>query len=289
MPLRDGCGSLPRRGLLGAGIGATLLRPSLARAGEPTALGLTPVFVDSDLLLLQAIERELTARTGVPVTLVKRRTYQEILAMLLAGQVTAAWICGFPFVRYRDRLSILAAPLYHGAPLYQSYLIARTDVPGDTLEAFRGRPHAFSDPDSNSGWLVTRHKLAELGETPESFFSRTFFTYGHRNVVRAVAAGLADTGSVDGYVWDVLAEREPELTRQTRVVLRSDRFGFPPIACLSSARRTLPVQALGAALESLSGDQVGRAVLDMLRLDGFAAADAALYEPIAAMYRGIPA
>lgn len=289
MPLDERCDSIQRRLLLGAGIGAALLRPALASAREPIALGLTPVFVDSDLQLLQAIERELTARTGVLVTLVKRRTYQEILALLLAGQVTAAWICGFPFVRYRDRLSILAAPLYHGAPLYQSYLIARTDVPGDTLEAFRGRPHAFSDPDSNSGWLVTRHRLAELGEAPESFFSRTFFTYGHRNVVRAVAAGLADTGSVDGYVWDVLAEREPELTRQTRVVLRSDRFGFPPIACLASARRTIPVQALGAALESLSGDPAGRAVLDMLRLDGFAAANAALYEPIATMYRGIPA
>ena len=92
----SGATSHGRRAIV-AGALATLAVPYVARALEPVALGLTPVFVDSDLVLLNAIERELSRRTGAPVTLVKRRTYQEILAMLLAGQVTAAWICGFPF------------------------------------------------------------------------------------------------------------------------------------------------------------------------------------------------
>lgn len=280
--------SLSRRHILG-GVVAGLPLSRAARAVETIALGLTPVFVDTDLTLLKTIERELSSRLGTPVTLIKRRTYQEIMAMLLAGQVTAAWICGYPFVRHRHQLSIVVSPIYDGAPLYKAYFIARSDLTGPSLDAFRGRSHAFSDPDSNSGWLVTRHLLAEAGTTPETFFSRSFFTYGHRNVVRAVAAGLADTGSVDGYVWDVLAKREPSLTRQTRVVLRSAPMGFPPIACLSSMRATPTVQALGSVLRGLSEDATGRSILDLLNLDGFGAVEPSLYDTIAAMHRSLPA
>lgn len=281
--------TLPGRRPVMGGALAALAVPRLARALEPLALGLTPVFVDSDLALLNVMERELSKRVGAPVTLIKRRTYQEILAMLLAGQVTAAWICGFPFVRFRQQLSILAVPVYKGRPLYRAYFIAPDSAAGTSLVDFRAKAHAFSDPDSNSGWLVTRHLLAELETTPAAFFSRSFFTYGHRNVVRAVAAGLADSGSVDGYVWDVLAEREPSLAGQTRVVLRSDLMGFPPIACLS-ARKTAPaVTALGEALTSLQHDAGGKDVLELLRLDRFTKADPDLYDSIADMFRSLPA
>lgn len=282
-----GRAGLTRRTLLRAGPIAVLPRTASSDQGSPVALGLTPVVLDSDIQLLQAMERELGNSLGTRVSLVKRRTYQEITAMLLAGQVTAAWICGFPYVRHRDQLSILVTPLYRGAPLYQSYFIARTDLPGDGIEAFRGKSHAFSDPDSNSGWLVTNHLLFGMGTTAERFFSRTFFTYGHRNVVRAVGSGLADTGSVDGYVWDVLAEREPELTRQTRIVRRSERFGFPPIACLTSASQGSDVVRLGSALQGLSGTASGRSVLDMLMLDGFAPEPVSLFDPIARMWQDL--
>ena len=208
--------------------------------------------------------------------------------MLLSGQVTAAWICGYPYVKERARLSLLAVPLYLGKPLYRSYLLARSDVPGENLDAFRGRSHVFSDPDSNSGWLVTRHMLGERGVTPEVFFGRTFFAYGHRNVVRAVASGLADSGSVDGYVWDVLAQQEPSLTAGTRVIHRSDLFGFPPSATLSTASGTPAVQALRTALLGLHEDAAGQTILKTLRLDGFAEENPSLFDGIAKMLSELP-
>jgi phosphonate transport system substrate-binding protein len=35
---------------------------------------------------------------------------------------------------------------------------------------------AYSDPDSNSGFLYPQYRLIMQGENPVSFFSRTFFT-----------------------------------------------------------------------------------------------------------------
>ena len=69
---------------------------------------------------------------------------------------------------------------------------------------------------------MTASDLARMNRTPETFFRRTVFTDGHRNVVRAVANGLTRSGSVDGYVWEVLSHVEPELAGWTRVISRSE-------------------------------------------------------------------
>ena len=106
---------------------------------------------------------------------------------MISGQLDAAWICGFPFVAYRPQLSLVAVPVWRGQPLYRSYLIAGRDQTAASLDDLKGDTHAFSDPDSNSGWLVTATALARQGLTPDRFFSQTIFTWGHRNVVRAVA------------------------------------------------------------------------------------------------------
>ncbi|NYZ14826.1 PhnD/SsuA/transferrin family substrate-binding protein [Azospirillum sp. RWY-5-1] len=288
-PRHDAGGTVPCRRSMLRGLGAAILSalPAMALAvpsdASPLRIGLTPVFLDSDTELLTALERFLTGRLGRPVALVKRRTYQEITTLLLTGQVDAAWICGFPFVQFRDQLSLVAVPVYRGRPLYQSYVIAQTDGPAAGLDGLRGHVHAFSDPDSNSGFLVTRYLLAIMKETPASFFRRSFFTYGHRNVVRAVASGLAQSGSVDGYVWDVMAETEPGLVAGTRVLHRSDWLGFPPIACLAGRRDAPEIRMIGEALLGMPSDPVGRAVLRTLRLDGFVVTAPSLFDPIAAM------
>jgi phosphonate transport system substrate-binding protein len=286
---RRGSGqTMGRRALLAgmAGLVATAgRRQSLAQ--RPIYFGLTPVFLDSDIQLLAALQAYLTRRLGQAVTLVKRRTYQEITAMLLSEQLDAAWICGFPLVQHVDQLSLMAVPVWQGQPLYRSYLIAGADDPVRSIADMRGYVHAFSDPDSNSGYLVTRHLLTTMHERPDPFFSRYFFTYGHRDVIRAVAAGLAQSGSVDGYVWEVVREIEPRLTDGTRVVRRSELLGFPPVACSATLRNSATVKALTEVLITMDGDEPGRQLLRTLRLDRFVAGDIGLFDGIAEKYREV--
>lgn len=258
-----------RRGMLAAAsclAGNTLLRA----CGDASAIrfGLTPVFLDSDLELLRDLEEYLSTSTGAQVQLLKRRTYQEVTSPLLSGQLDAAWICGYPYVQNLGRLALLSVPLHHGRPLYRSYVITEANAPAASLSELRGMTRAFSDPDSNSGFLVTRWLLARQGARPETFFARSFFAYGHRNVIRAVGSGLAQSGSVDGYVWEVMAQREPQLTRATRILNRSDWHGFRPVCCLSAARASLAVRAFAAALEAMPGTPSGQRILATLQLDG---------------------
>jgi phosphonate transport system substrate-binding protein len=265
-----------------AGIIASFMPKHWAVAQEPIRFGLTPVFLTNDLELLNKLKAYLSRKTGMEVHLVQRRTYEEITALLVSAQLHAAWICGYPFVAYRDQLSLIGVPVWRGRPLYQSYIITAKGRHVSTLDELKGDVHAFSDPNSNSGFLVTSAKLAARGLRPDQFFRQVFFTYGHRNVVRAVASGLAQSGSVDGYVWEVMAEIESELTEKTSVAIRSEWLGFPPVACPRKIEATAPVQVLKQALLRMKSDEEGKEVLRLLRLDGFSDEEPSLFDTIAA-------
>jgi phosphonate transport system substrate-binding protein len=254
-------------------------------AEAPLRFALTPVLLTSDLVMLEELKRYLELAMSRPVHLVTRRTYQEITALLVSRQVDAAWICGYPFVAYRDELALVAVPVWQGHALYRSYLIGRAGGKAEKLADLAGTVHAFSDPDSNSGYLVTCAALAELGTSPARFFRQFFYTYGHRNVVRAVSAGLAVGGSVDGYVYDVLRETEPDLVRRTRVIRKSELLGFPPIACAAADAESPGISRLRQALVGMPSDTHGRRVLGMLRLDGFSVEKPELFDGIAAKMR----
>jgi phosphonate transport system substrate-binding protein len=137
-----------------------------ALASDAIRFGLTPVFLTNDLELLGRLQSYLQRATGYPVSLITRRTYQEITALLTSSQLDAAWICGYPYVAHRAELQLVAVPLWHHRPLYQSYLIVDRNRKGSGILDLKGDIHAFSDPDSNSGFLVTRAALAERGLRP---------------------------------------------------------------------------------------------------------------------------
>lgn len=271
-------GRVARRDILAGLLATTLLWPAKStHAAEAVNIGLNPLFLDSDIELLSLLQTYLAAQLARPVQLIKRRTYQEITALLLSGQLDAAWVCDDPYVQHEDQFALLAVPLYRHEPLYETYVIVSEGSKAQSFDDIRNSVHAFSDPDSTSGFLVTRYLLALRHTTPAQFFRTFFFTYGHRNVVRAVATGLAESGSIDGYVWDVMREREPELINKTRVVYRSEKLGFPPIVGLKSASDPALSTAITQAFVEMPARPFGRDILAILELDGFTKADPDLY------------
>jgi len=233
------------------------MAPWVAGAAGPFRLGLTPVFLDNDAMLLDALGKGLSEALGFGVEFEQRRTYEEVTGLLLQGAVDAAWLCGFPYLQHESELAVVAVPLW------------------------------LSDPDSNSGYLVTVTDLIRMGEAPGAFFGRTIFTYGHRNVVRAVASGLTRSGSVDGYVWEALARRETALTRATKVIARSEWLGFPPLCARRDQLDRPRIAAFRDALLSLDQHESGRQALDLLQLDGLTRAPAGLFDGIAARMRDL--
>ena len=150
----------------------------------------------------------------------------------------------------------------------------------------RGKVFAYSDRLSNSGWLVAQGQLAAAG-IGAGDLKRAFFAHGHRNVAEAVAAHLADAGSIDGYVWETMRQQKLAAALQTEVVWRSTPHGFPPIvAPVGSGHPQLG--ALQRVLQSMPNDATGRALLKSLNLDGFLPGSVSMFDSIRALARSVP-
>jgi phosphonate transport system substrate-binding protein len=146
----------------------------------------------------------------------------------------------------------------------------------------KGQVFAFSDPDSNSGYLYPTYRLREILVARPDFFRRTFFSWGHRNTIEAVASGLADGGAVDSYVWESIVHQYPHYAEQIRIVERSPDFGFPPIVTHRDLPNTIHAH-LAATLRQMHADPEGLELLKALYLDRFQPGDAADFSGIAGM------
>jgi phosphonate transport system substrate-binding protein len=269
---------------VGAAISTSMLMSSHAWSADarPLVIGTTPVFLDDEVAFLREWQAYIAQQLQRPVTFVHRGTYREISELVLSEKIDAAWVCGFPYMRFHDRMRLLAVPTYQGKPLYRSYVIVpSSDTKTNSILDLRGKIYAFSDPDSNSGWLVPQAELERGRNDRATFFRKTFFTYAHRRVVDAVASEVAQGGSVDGYVWDTLQILHPELTQKTRIATKSQEFGFPPFV----TRANLPeaeFRQLQDVLVRMQGEQSGLALLHKLNLDGFQPGSDQLFAGIAA-------
>ncbi len=178
-------------------------------------------------------------KIGRPVELVQRKTYLEIDQLLGRNEIDLAFICSGPYAGGKEAYGfhVLAVPQVQGGHFYRSYLIVNKKQAYQRLEDLKGRVFAFTDPESNTGRLAPTFWLYQMGERPERFFSKVIYTYSHDNSILAVGRGLVDGAAVDGLVWEYFQSANPELTRSTRIILKSEPYrhstggglqGIPP-------------------------------------------------------------
>ena len=265
------------------GLAATVGIPRAALSGEVLRIGLTPVILADQAAFLAHWSEYLSKRLESPVVFVARDSYQGVLDLLFRGQLEAAWICGYPYIRHHRQLQLLAVPLYQGRPLYQSYLIRpRQRTPEvHSWADVKGKVLAYSDPLSNSGWLVAQAQLQAVGLTANDL-QKSFFSHGHRNVAEAVAARLAHAGSIDGYVWETMRQLRMAAVGQTEVVWKSELFGFPPLVARLPAKHP-KIQALQTTLLDMHAQRDGQNVLTALNLTGFGVGSLSMFDSIARM------
>lgn len=288
LPTGNGNRRLMLRTLM-ASLAAFALKPGrvLAQTAIPRTLriGLTPAFVHDQHLLMADWRRYLESRLGVPVEFMSRNSYRETMDLLHQGRLDFAWLCDYPFLYLKDLVRLLAIPLNQGRPYYRSYLIvAADDQRRNGMADLKGAAFAYSDPYSNTGYLVPRYQVRQLGADPATFFRKTFFTWSHRKAVEAVATGMADGAAIDSFVWDTLAKVKPELTGRTRIIDRSPEYAFPPFA----AHRSVSAQdfaAMQRVLLDMPNDPTGRILLERLNIDGFIIGERRMYDSVAVMMR----
>lgn len=222
-----------------------------------------------------------------PVEMVQRRTYQEVNDLLADGQVDVAFVCTSAYVAGKQDfgMQLLAAPQVNGATVYYSNLIVPAASPARSMADLAGKVFAFTDPISFSGRVYPTSLVRGLGAEPETFFSRTFFTYSHDNAIRAVADGLTDGAAVDSLVYDFAVARDPALAAKVKVIHRSPPFGIPPVVVGPDVRPQLRAE-LHDLLLDLQHAPEGPAILAALGFDRFVPIEDAAYDSVRALTDG---
>ncbi|ADU65133.1 phosphonate ABC transporter, periplasmic phosphonate-binding protein [Desulfurispirillum indicum S5] len=231
--------------------------------------------------LLDHLEEKL----GRKIKLVQRRTYQEVNDLIEAGKVDIGFICTLAYVKASELgARLVAAPQVNGHASYQAYVITRKDSEIHSLEQLKGKRFAFTDPISFSGHLALRGELLKINETPENYFSSTFFTYSHDNSLRAVHDGIVDGATMDSLVFYSTALIYPELTENLQVVHVSPMVGSPPVV----ARPGLSdeeFELIRRIFLYMHNEPTGRDALDILYIDRFVMGDDTHYNYIRQLRR----
>jgi phosphonate transport system substrate-binding protein len=225
-------------------------------------------------------------KLGREIQLIQRKTYGEINEMLGKGKIDLAYICSGPYVVGKGKygFELLATPQVAKSHFYQSYLIVNNASHFKKLGDLRGRIFAFTDPDSNTGKLVPTYWLAQMGEQPETFFSKTIYTYSHDNSILAVARALVDGAAVDGLIWDYYHNKKPAFTYRTRIIKKSESYGIPPIVASKYLAPEIKAR-IRQLLFSMHHDPEGQKILKELMIDQFIPPKDEWYESIRRMER----
>jgi len=240
------------------------------------------------LIYYQQILDVISAGLGKRIELVQRKTYKEINELLTKGEIDLAFLCSGPYAALKkdQGFELIATPEIGGRHFYQAYLIVNKNSTFDKLEDLKGHTFAFTDPDSNTGRLVPIYWLAKMGERPETFFKHVIYTYSHDNSIAAVAKGLVDGASVDGLVWDYFQKQNPNLTSQTRIIMKSDNYGIPPLVASKKLPESIK-KTVKDLLFSLHHKEEGKKILSQLMIDRFIVPEDQWYDSIRHMQQSI--
>lgn len=231
-----------------------------------------------------------SVRLDIPVDLVQRETYAEVNNLVKIGQIDMAFVCTGAYIDGHDEfgMELLVAPVAYGQPVYYSYIIVPAAGGVDTFEQLRGKRFAFTDPMSNTGKLYPTHMLAQMSETPETFFGSYTFTNSHDKSIKSVALKLVDGAAVDSLVWDYLNATNPGRTSMTRIVSKSEPFGIPPVIVNPDLDPALKGR-LQEVLLHMHEDEEGQKLLARVKIDRFLVIEDSAYDSVRRMESASPA
>lgn len=254
-------------------------------AGDPIRMAVAPVLSAlPTFVLYEELAEYVAKKLHRPVELVQGKTYAEINDLVRAGDVTVALVCTNPYVQGHEDfgMELVVAPEVNGELSYYSFLIVRRESDASSLQELRGRTFAFSDPLSNTGRLAPLYQLALMEESPESFFSKSIFTYAHDSSIRAVADGIVDAAAVDSLVYDYLRITEPDVVARVKVIEKWGPYGIGPVVVNPNLDPQLKAQVRDIFL-GMHEDQQGLELLQRLMVDRFVVVDDSIYDSVREM------
>ena len=233
-------------------------------------LGITGVALKNDISTLVKFKNYLREKTGLNIKLKFARSYSTMRHLILEDNVNVAYICGATYVDLESskKIELFALPTLKHQPSYYSLVIAKKGTNYKSIDDFKGKVYAMSDPESNSGSLVPRYEIIKRGYDENNFFKRIIYTYDHGESILAVLDDYAQGASVDSVIYGAFLRNHPKARSQLRIVQKFGPYPITPIVISKNVPKKIK-NMLQKALIQMSDDKSGKKILNAMAIDSF--------------------
>lgn len=234
----------------------------------------------------------ISSKLGLPIEFVDNLPWQERESLFDRREIQVCWMCSLPYIWKKDRnnpsIELLAAPVmkferYQNRPIYFSDVVVHRASSFQTFADLRGASWAFNEPNSHSGYNLTRYQLAMLGEI-SGYFGKVVGSGAHLRSLEMILERQVDASAIDSTVLDMILAHRPEIAQYLRVIDSWGPSPIPPWVFLKSVDRDLR-QSLREALLAMDKDPQGSEILDQGQIDHFAFINDQDYDLIRNMYQ----
>ncbi|MBI5017920.1 MAG: phosphate/phosphite/phosphonate ABC transporter substrate-binding protein [Deltaproteobacteria bacterium] len=257
-----------------------------AHAAEKLKIGVAAMISPKETFkYYQDLLNYIGEKVGLEVELVQKPTYAEMDGLLKNEEVGVAFVCSGPYVKDKAEFGVelLVAPVSYGQPFYHAYIIVPKDSLAKAMSDLGGKKFAFTDPHSNTGYIVPTYMIGKgFSKTPEQFFKEIMFTKSHDKSIEAVAKKLADGAAVDSLIFDYAAKTNPQYTKETRILEKSPAYGIPPIVVTKAMDPAVKAKLRDAFLK-VHEDPKGKEIISKIMVDKFIVPDDANYDSVREM------
>lgn len=210
-------------------------------------------------------------KLGKKVQLIHKKKYEEMNRLIEKRDIDIAFICTAAYVHLNEnaRIELVAAPVKDEKPFYKSYIIVHRDSNINSFSDLKDKSFVFVDPLSNTGYLYPLYRLSKMRERPESFFSKTSFSYSHNKSIELVAKKLVDGAAVENLVFNYMKETSSPYISQVKIIEESINFASPPVIIRSELPKELKNEIKNIILY-MHNDNEGREILSNMKIKRFA-------------------
>jgi phosphonate transport system substrate-binding protein len=238
------------------------------------------------------IAEHISRQLAIPIEFIDNLPWQEREDHFDRGEIQVCWMCSLPYAWRRDgnnpSIELLAAPVmkferYQNRPIYFSDVVVHRDSRFHTFADLRGASWAYNEPNSHSGYNLTRYQLAMLGET-FGYFGNVIGSGAHVRSLEMVLKHQVDASAIDSTVLDLILAHRPEIANVIRVIETWGPSPIPPWVVHTGLDSDLS-QSLREALMAMHKNRQGREILDQGQIDHFTIVQDEDYDIIRRMYQ----
>jgi len=226
----------------------------------------------------QPLADYLAKELDMPVELVFRSSYREVVTALSKGEMDVCLTGAFVYVLTRQETDIrpLVQRKKYGNYLYHSILVVRKDSGIRSLKDLLGKTFAFTDKESTTGYLLPVAMMRQKGiSDPEEYFSEVIYTGNHDSALLAVYTRSAEGAAM---ATTYLRSENPKM-KELKIIWKSQPVPMGPFRVRKGLDKEFAERIKKAFLKIGKAPET-RDLSEQIRIEGFKEARDSDYDVI---------